>query len=197
MPDKDKTALSEAPRWYMVNKDGMATRCAGQEDAITHAARLLREAAQELKACHTLQNSDDWTQEPDAKAAYDEHMSAAAALDEFSASIGAGGVSGPLMGAFRAAGTPAWGRGDLMAIAAVRYCLGRKSYIVGDCASWLIAAWPHISESARKTIQRDVEEEFDRDDEARGRNAEYKPLGADCDRAGWERVRALWLGAKT
>ena len=86
----------------------------------------------------------------------------------------------------------AWGRGDLMAIAAVRYCLGRQTYIVGDCAAWLIAAWPHVSESARKTIRRDVDEEFTRDDEARSRNAAHKPLGADWDRADWERVRALW-----
>lgn len=86
----------------------------------------------------------------------------------------------------------AWGRGDLMAIAAVRYCLGRQTYIVGDCAAWLIAAWPHISESARKTIRRDVDEEFARDDEARLRNAAHKPLGADFDRVDWERVRALW-----
>ena len=35
-----------------------------------------------------------------------------------------------------------YGRADLMAIAAVRYCLGRMSYIVGDCADWLIAEWP-------------------------------------------------------
>ncbi len=86
----------------------------------------------------------------------------------------------------------AWGRGDLMAIAAVRYCLGRQTYIVSDCVTWLIVAWPLLSESARKTIKRDVEEEFTRDDEARERNAEHKPLGADFDRADWERVRALW-----
>lgn len=30
-----------------------------------------------------------------------------------------------------------WGRSDLMATAAVRYCLGRCSYIVGDCVDWL------------------------------------------------------------
>lgn len=86
----------------------------------------------------------------------------------------------------------AWGRGDLMAIAAVRYCLGRQTYIVGDCADWLIAVWTRLSESARKTIQRDVAAEFARDDEARERNAAHKPLGADFDRADWERVRALW-----
>lgn len=73
------------------------------QDPITHAAHLLREAAQELKTCHTLQDSSDWTQEPDAKAAYDEHIAAAEALEHFTASIGAGGVSGPLMGASLAA----------------------------------------------------------------------------------------------
>lgn len=85
-----------------------------------------------------------------------------------------------------------YGRADLMATAAVRYCLGRMSYIVGDCADWLIAEWQSIEEGARRTIQRDVEEAFTRDDEARERGDEYKPLGMDCDRASWERVRELW-----
>ena len=88
-----------------------------------------------------------------------------------------------------------YGRADLMAIAAVRYCLGRMSYIVGDCADWLIAEWGQIEDGARRTIQRDVEEAFARDDDARAMGNEYKPLGTDCDRASWERVRELW-GAK-
>lgn len=85
-----------------------------------------------------------------------------------------------------------YGRADLMAIAAVRYCLGRMSYIVGDCSDWLIAEWGQIEEGARKCIQRDVEEAFARDNEARERGDEHKPLGMDCDRASWERVRNLW-----
>lgn len=87
-----------------------------------------------------------------------------------------------------------YGRGDLMAVAAVRYCLGRMSYIVGDCADWLVSVWPTLEEGARNCIQRDVEEAFVRDDEARERGDEYKPLGMDCDRAEWERVRKLWRG---
>ena len=88
-----------------------------------------------------------------------------------------------------------FGRDDLMAIAAVRYCLGRMTYIVSDCADWLVEQWPNLSENSRAVIKRDVEDEFRRDDEARHRTAEpnpYKPLGMDCDRAQWERVRKLW-----
>ena len=86
-----------------------------------------------------------------------------------------------------------YGRDDLMAVAAFRYCLGRMTYIVSDCADWLIEQWPNIAENARKIIQRDLEEAFKRDDEARADGQDYKPLGHDCDRAQWEKVRRLWL----
>jgi hypothetical protein len=85
-----------------------------------------------------------------------------------------------------------FGRGDLMAIAAVRYCLGRMSYIVGDCVEWLEEQWPNLSSNARAVIKSDIEAMFQRDDDARQRGEEYKPLGMDCDREGWERVRKLW-----
>lgn len=49
---------------------------------IAHAVCLLRKAAQELQQGHTLgATPNDWTGEPEAKAAYDEHMGAAAALE--------------------------------------------------------------------------------------------------------------------
>lgn len=86
----------------------------------------------------------------------------------------------------------AWGRGDLMAITAFRYCLGRMTYIVGDCEQWIVANWEHFPENVRELIQREVEEEIKRDDEARERGEEYKPLGHDCDRAAWVRVASLW-----
>ena len=88
--------------------------------------------------------------------------------------------------------TNAWGRDDLMAIAAVRYCLGRMTYITADCADWLLDQWPNIRESARAVIQRDIEEAFERDDGDRAEGALYKALGWDCDRRAWERVRVLW-----
>lgn len=67
-------------------------------DPISHACRLLREGAAELKNCHTLAaTGHDWTGEPEAKAAYDESMAAADALERWADSIGAGGVE-PLRG---------------------------------------------------------------------------------------------------
>lgn len=51
-------------------------------DATANAARLLRAAAHELQQSHTQsRDRNDWTGEADAKAAYDEHMDAAAALE--------------------------------------------------------------------------------------------------------------------
>lgn len=85
-----------------------------------------------------------------------------------------------------------FGRGDLMAIAAVRYCLGRMTYITSDCSDWLTQQWPNITPNARNVIQRDIEEAFERDDAAREAGDTYKPLGWDCDRASWEKVRKLW-----
>ncbi len=89
-------------------------------------------------------------------------------------------------------GLGAWGRDDLMAIAAVRYCLGRMTYITSDCSEWLVAQWPNIMPRARAVIQRDIDEAFARDDEAREAGDSYKPLGWDCDRAVWQKVRELW-----
>ena len=86
-----------------------------------------------------------------------------------------------------------WGRSDLMALAAVRYCLGRMSYIVGDCCDWLRAVWPDIQPSTRTTIARDIEEAIKRDDESRAEpGREHHPLGMEMDRSQWLAVRALW-----
>ena len=89
-------------------------------------------------------------------------------------------------------GLGAWGRDDMMAIAAVRYCIGRMTYITGDCGEWLLQQWPNIRPSARAVIQRDIDEAFARDDEARESGDSYRPLGCDCDRAEWQKVRELW-----
>ena len=70
-----------------------------KQDPIAHAARLLREAAEELRQSHTLSSDrNNWIGEPDAKAAYDDHLAAAQALEDWEQAVGAGGVSGPLMG---------------------------------------------------------------------------------------------------
>lgn len=69
-----------------------------KRDPIAHAARLLREAAEELRQAHAYNNSEGWENKTDAKAAYDEHLAAAQALEDWEAAVGAGGVSGPLVG---------------------------------------------------------------------------------------------------
>ena len=84
------------------------------------------------------------------------------------------------------------GHDHLMVIAATRYCLGRMSYIVGDCADWLIKIWPLLNEKTKAIIRRDIDDEFRRDNEVREGGGTYRPLGMDCDRKQWERVRALW-----
>ena len=90
-----------------------------------------------------------------------------------------------------------YGRDDLMALAAVRYCLGRSTYIVGDCVDWLHQQWPQIAERARKIIARDVDEAIKRDDEARSEGQTgYLPLGMAMDRAEWLRAAQLWRASK-
>ena len=88
----------------------------------------------------------------------------------------------------------AWGRDEMMVLAAFSYCLGRQTYIVSDCVEWLIANWQNFSEHTRKIIRRDLEEAFVRDEEMRG--SKYRYLGADMDKAEWQKVRKLWEGKK-
>ena len=90
----------------------------------------------------------------------------------------------------------AWGRDEMMVVAAFRYCLGRRTYIVNDCAEWLIANWQTFSDKTREVIQRDLEEEFVRDARDRAESSKYPALGMDMDRQQWERVRALWRNDK-
>ena len=74
-------------------------------DPIATAARLLREAAEELRQAHAYNNSEGWENETDAKAAYDEHMAAAQALEDWELAVGAGGMQ-PLQPTPKAARTP-------------------------------------------------------------------------------------------
>jgi len=89
-----------------------------------------------------------------------------------------------------------WGRDELMAIASFRYCLGRMTYIVGDCADWLIGNWEVFGEKTREIIKPDLEEAFAQDNQDRADGRKYGALGMDMDRRQWERVRALWRDGK-
>lgn len=88
------------------------------------------------------------------------------------------------------------GIGDMAAGWAVRYCLGRQSYAVDDCARWLCSVWDRLAPEAKSCIIVDIDEQFRRDDAARANgNVSGLPLGMDIDRASWERVRKLWREA--
>jgi hypothetical protein len=81
---------------------------------------------------------------------------------------------------------------DLIVMAAMRYCMGRRSYIVSTMVDFLIANWDNLSDSCKSILKRDLEEAFERDDEDRARGREFSHLGDNIDRVTWERVRELY-----
>ena len=85
---------------------------------------------------------------------------------------------------------PSW-----LIIQAVRYATGRRSYAVSETASWVVANWERLPEHAQTIIRQDLEGDFRRDNELREQGSRYLPLGMDCDRRQWERVRALWANS--
>jgi hypothetical protein len=69
-----------------------------------------------------------------------------------------------------------------------RYFIGRRSIHAACFARQLSVAWPHLEERVQNLIYPELAEEFERDDEARARGVEYKPLGSDSDRQAWQEV---------
>lgn len=102
-------------------------------------------------------------------------------IDRVRGEIGAGPVN-----------PKSYGNRDFIAVSAVRYALGRMSYIVSDTVGWLMAQRDNIGRDGWTVIKRDIEEAFKRDDEDRADGRDCKALGMDIDRQQWERVRALW-----
>lgn len=81
---------------------------------------------------------------------------------------------------------------DAVAIWAFRYCLGRRTYVVSDCVKWLMRNWDKFDPHVRDIVKNDLDDAFQHDDAARARGSNCPTLGDDCDRAEWEKVRALW-----
>ena len=77
-------------------------------------------------------------------------------------------------------------------VGATRYYMGRMTYAVANYCNLLLGSWNELSQNTKTIIQRDIEEEFQRDDESRARGDSFHPLGHDCDRKAWEHVRKLW-----
>lgn len=71
---------------------GPPAQPAPHDDPIGNACRLLRDAAQEYAEGVSVNGVPDWKNEPDTHSAYIEHITAAHRLEQWAASIGAGGV---------------------------------------------------------------------------------------------------------
>ena len=67
-------------------------------------------------------------------------------------------------------------------ICAVRYALGRMSYIVGEVANYVFFKRKTLSKECIDIIIRDIEEEMER-----YHSAGYK-LGMDCDERTWKNL---------
>ena len=66
---------------------------------------------------------------------------------------------------------------EWMIISSFRYCLGRASYVVGECADWIIEHNDDLSERVRNIFLREIREALDED-----------RAGMDMDRWRWEEV---------
>lgn len=77
-------------------------------------------------------------------------------------------------------------------IAAQRYCIGRMTAASHGFACDLAMAWKHLPENTKSVIKEDIDDYFKRDDEARILGDKYKPLGMDCDREAWDKVRKAY-----
>lgn len=79
----------------------------------------------------------------------------------------------------------------LLWVGAFRYYLGRRTYAVGMFCDLLRQAWSRLPERTRHIISSELASAFKSDDEFRGKaQNSYLPLGDDCDRREWEKVRA-------
>ena len=77
-------------------------------------------------------------------------------------------------------------------IVAFRYYVGRMTISACAFASDLAHAWDSLPAGTQSIIQRELEDKFRRDDEARASYDPYLPLGMDMDREAWELVRKAY-----
>lgn len=71
---------------------------------------------------------------------------------------------------------------DLMTLAAFRYCLGRKTYIVSHCVDYLRKHWDQIPINTKALICKEIEKAF-----------ETKSYGMEMDKKEWQRILDLHL----
>lgn len=79
-----------------------------------------------------------------------------------------------------------------LAIQSLRYCMGRMTYAVSDCADFISQHWQDFSQNTKNIIIRELDTglELHEDDVRDGR--EYRYLGHDCDYRKWKSLRE-WI----
>jgi hypothetical protein len=77
-------------------------------------------------------------------------------------------------------------------LGAFRYYLGRRTYAVSEFCELLIQEWPTLDDETKNLIESELENDFVRDNIARKHQLSYLPLGMDCDRAQWEKIKELY-----
>lgn len=68
-----------------------------------------------------------------------------------------------------------WGTHHIFITAAHRYCLGRRTYIVNMCVSWLKSIWDKIEPETKKRILIETQEAIDKE-----------LAGDECDVDAWK-----------
>lgn len=76
--------------------------------------------------------------------------------------------------------TPFDNETNSMIFYAFRYCLGRRSYVVGDCVAYLCKHWARIDARIQADIKRNITAAFAHD-----------RYGSEIDRAEWAKVLDL------
>ena len=75
--------------------------------------------------------------------------------------------------------------------AAFRYYLGRQTIAMHSFIDELCANWLTLSRATRTMIGRELEEAFERDERDRKEHRAFHPLGMDCDKQAWTKLRKL------
>lgn len=75
-----------------------------------------------------------------------------------------------------------------LVMSSAAYYLGRRTANVSEFCDRLCRSWDCLPVAVQAFIRRIVDEAFERDSRA----GATLPLGDDCDRAAWQRVRNCW-----
>lgn len=84
-----------------------------------------------------------------------------------------------------------------LALVAMRYCIGRRSYAPSLCAHWIMRHWPIMPSQTRAMMRRDLGSEIRQAEShmAYTKSARCEMLGDTCDEMAWRDLHA-WMLAR-